>query len=100
MDEFTKLVDIIQNNPKITSVRFSTAFIEDIGNILENRGFEEAKLFIWQHQKRTDLEKQIQPMLLILYEMEKIERIREDRTIGKNIIKNKLNQLMDQNKSK
>lgn len=95
MGELTDLVDRLQGDERITGVKFSPSFLEDVGNVLERRGFDETRLFIWQHKDRSDLMRQIPPLLLIIEEMEKVGKIKEDRTLAKYILKNKLNLLMD-----
>jgi hypothetical protein len=95
MGELTDLVDRLQCDDRISSVRFSSSFLEDVGNTLEQRGFNEARLFIWQHRDRADLMGQIPSLLVILDEMEKVSGIKKDRALAKYLLKNKLNLLLD-----
>ena len=95
MGELTDLADRLRGDPRVTGTRFNPMFLEDVGNILEQRGFSEARLFVWDHRGKDSLAKQIEPLLIILEEMEKVHRIEEDKSLGKYIIKNKLRLLVD-----
>ncbi len=94
MGELTRFMDELRNDPRIGKIRFTPSFLEDVGNILYSRGFDEAKLFIWDLRERGDLERQILPLLLILGKMEKMKKTKEDREIGRYIVKNKLDILL------
>ncbi len=95
MGELAIFMDRIRNDPRVAKIRFSSSFLEDVGNILDRRGFDEARLYIWGLRERRDLERQVLPLLLILGEMEKVRKIEEERAIGKYILKNKLGLLIE-----
>jgi hypothetical protein len=95
MGELTVLAEKLRSDPRVAKTRFSSAFLEDVGNILERRGFSEARLFVWENRDRGDLGPQVQPMLIILDELEKVPVIEEDKALGCYIIKNKLRLLVD-----
>lgn len=95
MGELTDLADKLRGDPRLVGTRFNPMFLEDVGNVLEQRGFSEARLFVWDHRSRDNLSKQIEPLLIILEEMEKVHSIGEDKALGKYIIKNKLRLLVD-----
>ncbi|MBN2014811.1 MAG: hypothetical protein JW778_06490 [Candidatus Altiarchaeota archaeon] len=95
MGELTDLVDRLQGDERIISVRFNSTFLEDVGNTLGSRGFDEARLFIWQHRDRADLVGQVPSLLVVLDEMEKVSGIKKDRALAKYILKNKLNLILD-----
>jgi len=95
MGELAIFMDRIRNDPRVGKIRFSSSFLEDVGNILDRRGFDEARLYIWGLRERRDLERQVLPLLLILGEMEKVRKIEEERAIGKYILKNKLGLLIE-----
>lgn len=94
MGELARFIEEISRDNRINRIRFSDLFLEDVGNILHMRGFNEARLFVWNLRDRMDVERQVLPMLLILGKMEGISRIKEDRSVGGYILKNKLNQLV------
>jgi|GEM_PF-1173681 len=94
MGELAIFMGKIRNDPRIAKIRFTSSFLEDVGNILNRRGFNEARLFIWDSRERRDLERQTLPLLLILGEMEKVKKIEEDRAVGKYILRNKLGLLL------
>jgi hypothetical protein len=95
MGELTDLAGRLRSDSRVSGTRFNSMFLEDVGNVLEQRGFAEARLFVWDHRNRTNLEKQVQALLIILEEMEKVHRIDEDKALGRYIIKNKLRLLVD-----
>jgi hypothetical protein len=93
MGELIRFIDEMRADPRIGLVRFSRGFLEDVGNVLYRRGFDETRLFIWDHIDREDLRGQALPLLLVLDKMEGLKRVRDDRSIGRYIIKNKLDVL-------
>jgi hypothetical protein len=95
MGELIALADRLRSDPRVSGARFNPMFLEDVGNVLEQRGFSEARLYVWDHRSKDNLAKQIEPLLIILEEMEKVHRIEEDKSLGSYIIKNKLRLLVD-----
>lgn len=96
MGELKDLAGRLKADPRISKTRFNPLFLEDVGNILQNRGFAEARLFVWEHRNRGDLEEQVKSLLLILDELEKTPMIKENRSIGRYILKNKLQFLVEE----
>ena len=94
MSGLSEFKERIENNPKISNVRFNQAFLDDVGNVVENKGFDAAKIFIWEHHERRDLSRQVESLLLILDELAKVRAVENDRSIAKYIIKNKLDLLL------
>lgn len=88
MGDLTQFVREIKSLPGIRDHLFDEHFLEHAGTLIENRGFHEAKLFIWDSHMRSDLEKQAILMLSIVGEMEELEMFQRNRVLAGYLVKN------------
>jgi len=88
MGDLAKLLREIRQRPEVKNQYFDNKFLSNVGCVLEKRGFEEAKLFVWDSHFRRELEKQAVVVLGILGEMEKVAALRNNHAIGGHLIRN------------
>jgi hypothetical protein len=88
MGDLAKFLREIRQRPEVKNQFFDAKFLNNVGCVLERRGFEEARLFVWDSHFRGDLEKQAVTVLGILGEMEKVEPLKKNLAIGGHLIKN------------
>ena len=72
----------IKNNPRIRDVKFTSEFLDDVSSTLEKRGFHETKLFLWDNTHKEDLRYQSEALIFLIGKMERLERIKRDRSIA------------------
>lgn len=88
MGDLSKFLSEVRKRPEVKNQYYDGKFLNNVGCILEKRGFEEAKLFVWDSHFRRELEKQAVVVLGILGEMEKVAPLRNNRAIGGHLIRN------------
>lgn len=88
MGELARFLSEIRKDPNIEKILFDTSFLNSVGLILEKRGFEETRLFLWDSHSRGDLEKQAIALLGILGKMEGVDMLRKNRVISSHVIRN------------
>lgn len=88
MGDIVNFLHQVKNNPEITKQAFNPHFLSNAGIILENRGFEEAKLFLWDSHFTEDLEQQSLVLMKMLSEMEDLDMFRKNRVLAGYLIKN------------
>ncbi len=77
----------ILNNPGVIRTRFNPYFLTQTGEILSERGFHEAKIFLWDSCRDRRLREQAEAMLYVINLMESASEIRLDRSRGRFLIK-------------
>jgi hypothetical protein len=94
MGDLAQFVTEIKAVPGIRNHLFDEHFLDHAGTLLETRGFDEAKLYLWDSHRSRKLEKQAIFMLSIIGEMEKLEIFRENRTLAGYLVRN-IHKLVD-----
>jgi hypothetical protein len=97
MGEFTGFMNELRKDPRIGKIRFNPGFLKEVSDILYLRGFNEARLFVWDLRGQGALEGQILPLLLILEKMENTRALKEDRELRRYILEKKLGFLLRNN---
>ena len=88
MGDLAKFVREVRQRPEVKNQFFDAKFLNNVGCVLEKRGFEEARLFVWDSHFKGELEKQAVTVLALLGEMEKVGSLRNNRAIGGHLIRN------------
>lgn len=87
MDEIEQVIEEIKHDPNFQRTRFTSNFINDVADVFEKYGFGTTKTFLKDKRSRGDLRFQATTLLSIVDKLEKIEKIKQNRGIGRYIIK-------------
>ena len=87
MDDVEKLLNEIKEDESVVKTRFSANFLDSVSEIYEKHGFGATKAFLLDKQQRRELKKQATALLNVLNKFEKYPRVKDDRRIGRIIIK-------------
>jgi hypothetical protein len=87
MGEVAQFLRFVREHPGIKDQFFDPAFLHSVGRTVEKRGFDEARLFLWDSQHQGHLEKQALALLGIISEMEDIETFRKNPALGGHVIR-------------
>ena len=93
MDYLFDFFNHINTEKRIKKTRLNQYFLEDIADILSLRGFDEAKLFVWDNINKGNRSEQINNLLIVLNVMESISELRKDLKLCSYIIRNKLDRI-------
>jgi len=77
----------IRNDPMVMKTRFNPYFLTQVGEILANRGFHEAKIFLWDSCSDPKLRRQAEAIISIIGRMERMDDIQRDRSNGRFLLK-------------
>lgn len=86
MDSIEQLLSRIKNDYEIMQIHF-TGLMDDTANIFEKQGFGATKVFLLEKRNHRSLEKQANALLKVLEIMGNNPKIRNNRAIGRMIIK-------------
>jgi len=82
MDRIQKLLSEIKNDRSLMGVRYSSSFLNNVGEIFERHGFGTTKVFLLEKRSR-----EADAILKIVNKLETIPEIGRNRSIGRMIIK-------------
>ena len=88
MGELARFLNEIKKDVYPGNISFNTGFLNSAGIILEKRGFEETRLFLWDSHFRDDLERQAIVLLNVLRKMEDVDLLKKNRAISSHVIRN------------
>ena len=88
MGELARFLNEIRKDVYAGNISFNTCFLNSAGIILENRGFEETRLFLWDSHFREDLERQAIVLLNVLGKMEGVDLLKKNRAISSHVLRN------------
>jgi len=87
MDVIEELIEAIKNDRKVQRTKFTPNFLNDVGEVFERHGFGVAKTFLIEKRERRELRYQADALLDVIAKFEKIDEIKQNRSIGRYIIK-------------
>lgn len=87
MDVIEKLIEEIKSDRKVQRTNFRSNFLNNAGEVFEKHGFGVAKTFLLEKRERRDLRYQADALLDVIERFEKINEIKQNRSIGRYIIK-------------
>ncbi len=87
MGEIRGFLGRLKRHPAVRNQVYSKDFLYSVGRTVEKRGFEEARLFLWDSHYRGDLESQAVSLLGVLGEMEDVAVFRRNRALSGRVIK-------------
>lgn len=90
MDDIFEFLEKIRNDNRINGVRYSQHFLDEVARILSLRGFDDARLFLWDSLNREDVQGQINSILITLSKMESVKNLKNDLKLCGYIIRNKM----------
>jgi len=87
-DPIEHVLNQLRHKPAIQKCRFSSNFLNNVGEVLEREGFATTRLFLRDKKEQAATRPQAQVLLdEVLPVLESCERIRQNRAIGRLIIK-------------
>jgi hypothetical protein len=87
MDVIEELIEEIKKDTKVQKTRFNSNFLNNVGEVFERHGFGVTRTFLIEKRGRRDLRYQADALLGIVEKFEKNEKIQQNRSIGRYIIK-------------
>lgn len=87
MDVIEELIEAIKNDRKVQRTKFTSNFLNDVGEVFERHGFGVAKTFLIEKRERRELRYQADALLDVIAKFEQINKIKQNRSIGRYIIK-------------
>ncbi len=87
MGEIAQFLRFVREHPSVRDQFFDPAFLCSVGRTFEKRGFDEARLHLWDSHHQGRLEKQAVALLQIVAEMEEIEAFHKNPALGGHIIR-------------
>ncbi len=87
MDKIGKLIEEIKKDRKVQKTRFNSNFLNNVGEVFEKHGFGVTKMFLIDKKNKRDLRYQADALLNVIALFEKYEEIKQNRAIGRYIIK-------------
>ena len=88
MDDVEILIEKIKQDRNFQRTPFTSNFLNNVADVFEREGFGVTKTFLLDKQQKYNLKWQAISLLNILNIFEKNERIKQNRKIGRFIIKN------------
>lgn len=88
MDEIEILIRRVSQDREFQKTRFTSKFLNDVADIFEIEGFGVTENYLLDKQKRVNSKWQASMLLRILELFKASERIKQNRRIGRMIIKN------------
>jgi len=87
-DPIEGVLDQLSGNRRVREARFSSNFLNNVGDVLEREGFATTRLYLGDKKTRTATARQAGVLLTeVLPVLEACARIRQNRAIGRYIIK-------------
>jgi len=87
-DPIELILKRLQNNQQVKKTRFTSSFLNNVGDVLDKEGFGAVKTFLMDRMERRDLRSQAQAILEeVLPLLEACDKIRARRSIGRYVIK-------------
>ena len=87
-DPIEGLLEQLRRNPRVQEERFASNFLNNVGEVLEREGFATARLYLRDKAEQSATRYQARVLLQdVLPTMETCERIRQNRSIGRLILK-------------
>ena len=87
MGEIRSFLGRVRRHPGVRGQVFNKDLLNSVGSTVEKRGFEEARLFLWDSHYRSDLEGQAVALLGVLGEMEEVSVFKRNRALSGRVIK-------------
>ena len=87
MDVIERLIGEIKNDRKVQRTNFKANFLNNVGDVFEKHGFGVTKTFLLEKRERRSLRYQADAMLDIIEKFENCNEIKQNRAIGRYIIK-------------
>jgi len=87
MDLIESLMEEIKSDEKVQRTNFKSNFLNNVADVLEKHGFGTTKTFLLEKRERRSLHYQADALLSVIEKLEKCDEIRQNRSIGRYIIK-------------
>ncbi len=88
MDSIEKIMKEIRADKDVQKCRFFTSnFLNNVADVFERHGYGATKVFLLEKKGRSQLRHQAEALLSVLKILDKSEEIRQNRSIGRYIIK-------------
>lgn len=87
MDPIESLIKEIKAEKEVRACFFSSNFLNNVADIFERHGFGTTKVFLMEKKERRELKDQAIALLSVLKILNKSEEIKQNRSIGRYIIK-------------
>jgi hypothetical protein len=88
MDYIGKLIEEIRENEDFKETYFTSSFINNVSEVFERYGFGVTKIFLVDKEKKFETRNQAKALLKIISKFENYPQMKQDRRIGRLIIKN------------
>jgi len=87
-DPIEDVLNQLRRKPGVQRERFSNTFLNNVGDVVEREGFATTRLFLRDKMEQTATRYQARVLLEeVLPVLESCERIRQNRAIGRLVIK-------------
>ncbi len=87
-DPIEEVLNQLRRKPGVQRERFSSSFLNNVGDVFEREGFATTRLFLRDKQEQSATRYQARVLLEeVLPVLESCERIRQNRAIGRLVIK-------------
>lgn len=87
-DPIEEVLNQLRRKPGVLRERFSSSFLNNVGDVFEREGFATTRLFLQDKQEQSATRYQARVLLEeVLPVLESCERIRQNRAIGRLVIK-------------
>lgn len=88
MDAIEQVIKDIRGNKDVLNCKFYSAnFLNNVADVFERHGFGATKVFLLDKKQRRELTHQAQAIQGVLRIMENSDEIKQNRSIGRYIIK-------------
>ena len=94
MGDLAQFVSEIKNFREIRDNDFDEHFLDHAGTLLEHRGFDEVRLYLWDSHHKRNLEKQALAMLSVVGKMEEHKLFHENKTLAGYLVRH-IHKLVD-----
>lgn len=87
-DPIEDVLNQLRHKPSVQRMRFTSSFLNNVGQVLEREGFATTRLYLQDKKGQSSTREQARLLLEeVLPIIEACKRIKQDRAIGRYIIK-------------